>query len=116
MTDNAIMTMMMDRFQSLEQSMERARQESADSRRAMYAKQDETSTTLIRMDIRVQRLEQEILGMQPALAEVAKIRAQAAGAGRLGVFIWSVGKYLIAAAAAVVSFYIWFTGMFTLRG
>lgn len=117
--DDAHVTLIMGRLDSIERSIVEEKRDSAESRRRVYEKlegQDRSlqqqDRKLERIDTRVETLEKAILTMSPTVAEFVTMKTQAQGAGKLGKFVWSAGKLVIAGAASAAATWAWAANLF----
>lgn len=110
--DQALVTMISGQLDSINRSIADERRDSAESRRRVYEKLEQQDQKLERLDARVQTLENAILTMSPTVAEFVTMKAQAQGAGKLGKFVWSSGKIVIAMAASAAGTWAWVAGFF----
>lgn len=110
--DQALVTMISGQLDSINRSIADERRDSAESRRRVYEKLEKQDDSLTRLDARVQTLETAILTMSPTVAEFVTMKTQAQTAGKLGVFVWSTGKVVIATVAGAAATWAWLAGFF----
>lgn len=113
MMDQAVVSLITGRLDSIDRAINEERRDSAESRRRVYEKLEGQDSKLERLDARVETLERTILTMSPTVAEFVDYKAQVRGAGRLGRFLWVCGGFLLTAASSFVAAYAWLAGLFT---
>lgn len=101
--DDVHAAMLMSRFDEISRRMSEDRQDSADSRRRIYAKLEQQSSILKDVDGRVIKLERSMEAAAPTLAEYGEIKAQVRGAGRLGKLLWGIGGFVLAIAVTLAN-------------
>lgn len=111
--DQSLVTLISGQLESINRSIADERRDSAESRRRVYEKLEKQDEKLERFDARMQTLENAILTMSPTVAEFVTMKTQAQGAGKLGVFVWSTGKVVIATAAGAAATWAWLAGFFS---
>lgn len=84
--------------------------DAAESRKRVYEAQEATRADITGIKHRLDGLERTIDAIKPTTAELERVRDRVLFAGRLGAFLWSVGKGLIAAAAGAAAFWYTMTG------
>lgn len=113
--DQAIVTLLTNRLDSIDRSIAEERRDSAESRRRVYDKLENQDNKLERIDARVEVLEKALLTMSPTVAEFVTTKEQIRGAGKLGAVLWKIGGFLLAAASGAVGVLAWAQGLFTSR-
>lgn len=101
--DDVHAAVLMSRFDEISRRMSEDRQDSADSRRRIYAKLEQQSAILRDVDSRVLKLEKSMDAAAPTLAEYSDIKAQVHGAGRLGKLLWGFGGFVLAIAVTLAN-------------
>lgn len=111
MTDMAIQ-LIAERLTSIEANQREERTAASNSRGRMYEKMEALEKAQAATLGRVDKLESAITSMSPTVAEIVALKVQAQGAGKVGRALWSIGKWLIAAAAGAASMWAAFWAYF----
>lgn len=82
-------------------------QEARESRKQVYTKLESTDRKVDHLVWRVEALEKNLGTISPTVQEFAAYKMQAQGAGKLGVALWRIGGWVLAAAAGAVSAWAW---------
>lgn len=82
----------------------------SESRKKVYEAQEATSRDLIRINHRLENVENEVRAIRPTSEEYLEMRNRVRGAGTLGRWLWKGVLALFAVAGWVVSAYTWLTG------
>lgn len=114
MTDDAsaiaLIVSQLDRIHTDLRDLKLAREEdkkdASESRRSMHETQNRHSQALSDLSVEVKTIKSTIAAEQPTWEEYRQLKMQAAGAGKLGAFLWSTGRYIIVLAAALVGWII----------
>lgn len=108
--DEAHISLILARFDVIERQLA----EGSDGRRRTYEKVELVGRELLLLTAKVDGLEASVGAMSPTVAEFVTMKQQAKGAGRLGAFIWSAGRIILAAAAGAATYWAawaaWFKG------
>ena len=91
-------------------SIEAEQKAAADGRRRGYEAQERTEREIISMNHRLTAVEKQIETIRPTTEELEKVRDRVQFAGRLGRFLWSIGKGLLSAAAGAAAAWYALTG------
>jgi hypothetical protein len=113
MAEVALMNMVAESISRVERKIDAQATDNAESRRRMHERQEAMNLKLVTLEHDMSQIKGELTGMRPTVAEFVTMRNQAAGAGRLGRFMWKLASYSIAAASGAAGFYAWISGFFT---
>lgn len=108
--DDAIVTLLTSRLDSIDRSISEEKRESAESRRRVYQKLEDQERKFEMVIARLTELERVTTNMAPTVKELVALQMQVAAAGRLGNALWGAGKYIISAAVGLAGAWAWFSG------
>lgn len=108
--DDAHVALILTRFDEINRQLA----EGSDGRRRTYEKVEAVARELLLLTTKVENLEHTVSSMSPTVQEFVTMKQQAQGAGKLGAFLWSAGRILLAGAAAAAAYWAsmsaWFKG------
>lgn len=93
-------------MRSLMDMREDDKKDSNESRRKIHESQNAQGAMLLTLNHRMETLEKSVAADQPFIAQAKLMHAQMQGAGKLGSGLWSVGRWLMLAAASLVGWII----------
>jgi len=102
-----------ERLNSIERllvGISEAQKETLESRRRGYEAQERTEREMIGINHRLTAVERSIEMIRPTTAELERVRDRVQFAGKLGSFLWSIGKGLLSAAAGAAAAWYALTG------
>lgn len=82
----------------------------SEARRRGYEAQERTEREMIGINHRLTAVEKQIETIRPTTDELERVRDRVHFAGRLGQFLWSIGKALLSAAAGAAAAWYAMTG------
>lgn len=110
MMEDAVVTLLTSRLDSIDRSIRDEKRESAESRRRVYQKLEDQERKFEMVIARLTELERVTSTMAPTIKELVALRMQVDAAGKLGNFLWGAGRHIIAAAVGLVAAWAWFSG------
>lgn len=112
--DSAALAMVAERLRSIDNQMQEDRRTSSASRQRMYDKLENTDNNIEKLAVRVDALERSLTSISPTVTEFLAYKEQVRGAGKLGRFLWTLGGFILTAAASVAATYAWLASFFTM--
>lgn len=108
--DDAHVALILTRFDEINRQLA----EGSEGRRQTYEKVEAVNRELLLLTAKVERLDSSVQAMSPTVQEFVTMKQQAQGAGKLGSFLWSSGRIILAAAAGAAGYWAawaaWFKG------
>lgn len=79
--------------------------EARGARKAQYEQNERQNATLVKIDHRLEKVEQWMTSSDPTIQDVRRMKLQAEGAGKLGRILWVLAGASIGAAATLAAYW-----------
>lgn len=120
--EQSIVALITSRLDAIDRQITEERRDSSESRRRVYeklenqdAKLDAQDRKLERVDTRLETLEKSLLTLSPQVADYVQTKQKVVGAGRMGVWLWRIGGFVLTAASGAAGAWAWMQGLFSGR-
>jgi hypothetical protein len=110
----ALVTVLLDRFNRIEDAIQSDRINSDDSRRRLHEKVDGLEKSFWGLDSRMETMEKAVTSTSPFFTEFQAYRERVIGAGIVGRWLWWIGGIILTAAASIAATYAWLASHFTI--
>lgn len=98
-----VVSIIMGGITDIKQSIAEDKRDATESRRRVYDKLEDQSRAMYELTARVATVESSVASMAPSVAEFNSMRTKAAGAGKLGRFLWVTGGIVLSWALWIVT-------------